>query len=76
MSRAVDCGLLTLPWKWTGHSAELSSRAIDETGYVQPTRRALIDARGPGSIPYHLNPITSWIVEDDGRVLYKAESWA
>lgn len=64
-----------LPWKWTGGGAELLSRATDETGYVQPTRRQLIDARGPGSLPYHLNPIVSWIVETDGRVVYKAEPW-
>lgn len=64
-----------LPWQWQGGPAELSSRATDETGYVQPTRRALIDARGPGATPYHLNPIVSWIVEDDGRVIYKAEAW-
>ena len=66
----------TLPWNWQGGGAELSSRATDETGYVQPTRRALIDARGAGSVPYHLNPIVSWIVEADGRVLYKAEPWS
>lgn len=65
-----------LPWKWLGGPAEISSRATDETGYVQPTRRALIDARGPGSLPYHLNSILSWIVERDGRVIYKAEPWA
>jgi sulfane dehydrogenase subunit SoxC len=65
----------SLPWQWSGAPAELSSRATDETGYVQPTRRALIDARGVGSIPYHLNPIVSWLVEADGRVLYKAEAW-
>ncbi|MFT5443184.1 MAG: sulfane dehydrogenase subunit SoxC [Myxococcota bacterium] len=65
----------TLPYNWTGGGAELSSRATDETGYVQPTRRTLIDARGPGSVPYHLNPIVSWIVEKDGRVIYKAEPW-
>ena len=66
----------TLPWRWPGGvAAELASRATDETGYVQPTRRQLIDARGPASLPYHLNPISSWIVEADGRVLYKAEPW-
>ncbi len=64
-----------LPWKWQGGGAELSSRATDETGYVQPTKRVLIDTRGPGAIPYHLNQIVSWIVESDGRVLYKAEPW-
>jgi len=64
-----------LAWKWSGEGAELLSRAVDETGYVQPTRRQLIDARGRGSLPYHLNPILSWIVEPDGRVIYKAEPW-
>lgn len=65
-----------LPWNWAGGGAELASRATDETGYVQPTRRQLIDARGRGSLPYHLNSIVSWLVEADGRVIYKAEPWA
>jgi len=65
-----------LPWNWKGGGAELCSRATDETGYVQPTRGALIEARGPGALPYHLNPIVSWLVEADGRVLYKSEPWS
>ncbi|MFK8042756.1 sulfite dehydrogenase [Congregibacter sp.] len=65
-----------LPWKWDGKSTEIASRAIDDTGYVQPTRKQLIDARGPGNQLYHLNPVMHWIVESDGRVLYKAEPWA
>jgi sulfane dehydrogenase subunit SoxC len=65
-----------LPWHWDGGPADIASRAIDETGYVQPTRRQLIDARGPGSQPYHLNPVLHWLVESDGRILYKAEPWA
>jgi len=65
----------TLPWRWEGGGAELASRATDETGYLQPTRRQLIDVRGRGSLPYHLNSIISWFVESDGRVLYKAEPW-
>ena len=66
----------TLPWKWDGSETEILSRAIDETGYLQPTRRQLIDARGPGSIPYHLNSILAWRVLPSGEVLYKAEPWA
>lgn len=65
-----------LPWRWDGSPAEIASRAIDETGYVQPTRAQLIDARGPGSQLYHLNPIMHWLVESDGRVLYKADPWS
>jgi len=65
----------TLPFEFRGRPMELASRARDETGYIQPTRRQLIDARGRGAVPYHLNPILSWLVERDGRVLYKAEPW-
>ena len=65
-----------LPWQWNGEATEIASRAIDETGYIQPTKRQLIDARGTGNQTYHLNPILHWLVENDGRVLYKAEPWA
>ncbi len=66
----------TFPWKWVGGGAELMSRAVDETGYMQPSRQQLLTSRGPGSVPYHLNPILSWLVQSDGHVLYKAEPWA
>ena len=36
------------------------SRAVDETGYVQPTRKTLIASRGISSVGYHTNPITGW----------------
>ena len=65
----------SLPWNWDGKTTEISSRVTDETGYIQPTRRQLIDARGAGSQPYHLNPVMSWIVQSDGQVLFKAEPW-
>ncbi|WP_166263541.1 sulfite dehydrogenase [Marinobacter caseinilyticus] len=56
-----------LPWRWDGGSALLQSRAIDETGYVQPTRQALAKARGLKSI-YHLNAIQTWEVSSDGGI--------
>lgn len=62
-------------WNWTGGEAVIMSRAIDETGYVQPTRAELLAARGPGSVPYHLNPITGWLVRADGSVVFREESW-
>lgn len=65
----------TLPWRWNGGGAQLLSRATDESGYVQPTIRQLIDLRGLGSIPYHLNCILGWQVQSDGQVLYAAEPW-
>jgi sulfane dehydrogenase subunit SoxC len=56
-----------LPWTWDGTAAQLQSRAIDETGYVQPPRSALVDVRGLNS-GYHFNGIQSWAVANDGRI--------
>ena len=55
------------PWQWDGSQADLQSRCTDESGYVQPTRAALIEARGANSI-YHCNAIKSWKVAADGSV--------
>jgi sulfane dehydrogenase subunit SoxC len=62
-------------WNWTGGEAVILSRAVDETGYVQPTRAALLAERGPGAAGYHLNPITGWLVRTDGTVVYREEKW-
>lgn len=58
-------------WKWDGKPTAILSRAVDETGYVQPTRAQLDTARGTpkGPFAYHYNPITSWRIERDGTVL-------
>jgi sulfane dehydrogenase subunit SoxC len=56
-----------LDWRWEGKPALLQSRAIDETGYVQPTRAALIAARGERSF-YHYNGIQSWNIAANGEV--------
>jgi sulfane dehydrogenase subunit SoxC len=45
----------------------IASRAVDESGYVQPTREALIAARGTHSA-YHFNGIKLWKVQADGMV--------
>jgi sulfane dehydrogenase subunit SoxC len=63
-------------WRWDGRETTIMSRAIDETGYVQPTQRELIEARGPGSGPYHLNPITGWRIKNGGDVVFRTELWA
>jgi sulfane dehydrogenase subunit SoxC len=63
-------------WNWTGGDAVIMSRAVDETGYVQPTRETLIKARGLSSIGYHINPITGWRIRQDGSVAYHAEPWS
>ncbi len=55
------------PWHWNREEAILQSRCMDETGYVQPTRAALVAARGTNSI-YHYNGIQSWKVSREGQV--------
>lgn len=56
-----------LPWTWDGAPALLQSRAIDESGYVQPTIEQLRKARGVNSI-YHKNSIHTWRLNADGTV--------
>jgi len=59
------------PWVWAGEPAILQSRATDETGYVQPTLKQLVEIRGlagPFGSVYHLNAIQSWAVAADGSV--------
>lgn len=58
-----------LPWRFDGREAVIASRCVDETGYVQPTREALIAARGTNSI-YHYNGIKFWRVRGDGTVVH------
>lgn len=54
-------------WRWNGGDAMLQSRCTDETGYVQPTRAALVAARGTNSV-YHYNAIQTWKIDPEGRV--------
>nr|WP_155437760.1 sulfite dehydrogenase [Pseudoduganella ginsengisoli] len=56
-----------LDWVWDGSPAILQSRAIDETGYVQPKINQLRAVRGTRSI-YHNNAIQSWKVSPNGEV--------
>ncbi|MES2378475.1 MAG: sulfite dehydrogenase [Bacteroidota bacterium] len=60
-------------WNWNGNSTEILSRVTDETGYLQPTLKQLIEVRGTASGGYHMNPITAWQVKTDGSVLFKPE---
>ena len=54
-------------WVWDGKPTIVQSRAMDETGYVQPTYKQLRDVRGTRSI-YHNNAIQSWLVQENGEV--------
>ena len=55
------------PWTWNGNEAILQSRAMDESGYVQPTRVQLVAERGVNSV-YHYNGIQSWKVAANGEI--------
>jgi sulfane dehydrogenase subunit SoxC len=60
-------------WEWTGAESVLLSRATDETGSTQPTRRALIAERGLGT-DYHFNPIVGWNVARSGAITFHGET--
>ena len=52
---------------WNGEELLLQSRAMDETGYVQPSKAELRKYRGVNSI-YHNNGIQTWHVQKNGEV--------
>ena len=54
-------------WDWDGSPTILQSRAIDSTGYVQPSINMLREVRGTRSI-YHNNAIQSWKLDANGEV--------
>jgi len=56
-----------IDWVWDGTPAIIQSRAIDDTGYVQPSYKQLRAVRGTRSI-YHNNAIQSWQVQANGEV--------
>ena len=58
-----------LMWQWDGRPTRIMSRAIDETGYVQPTLAEYTRVRGAGT-DYHFNAIRSWDVAADGTVTF------
>ncbi|MAU53501.1 MAG: sulfite dehydrogenase [Roseovarius sp.] len=51
---------------WDGEEMLLQSRAMDETGYIQPTKAQLREVRGLNSI-YHNNCIQTWWVRPNGE---------
>lgn len=52
---------------WNGQELFLQSRAVDEDGFVQPTKEELRTVRGTNSI-YHNNGIQTWFVNKDGGI--------
>ncbi|QNP48509.1 sulfite dehydrogenase [Diaphorobacter aerolatus] len=57
-----------IDWVWDGKPALIQSRAMDDTGYVQPTYQQNRAVRGTRSI-YHNNSIQSWALREDGEVV-------
>ncbi|MGH1578861.1 sulfite dehydrogenase [Planktotalea sp.] len=55
-----------LDTEWDGSEMLLQSRAMDSTGYVQPTKAELREVRGLNSI-YHNNCIQTWHVKENGE---------
>lgn len=56
-----------LDTKWNREEMFLQARAMDETGYVQPTKAQLREMRGENSV-YHNNCIQTWHVSPEGQV--------
>jgi sulfane dehydrogenase subunit SoxC len=56
-----------MAWRWNGGPAVLLSRAVDETGAVQPTRAAVV-ARFGERQNYHNNAIQAWQIAAGGEV--------
>jgi sulfane dehydrogenase subunit SoxC len=51
---------------WNGQELMVQSRAMDSTGYVQPTKDELRKVRGVNSI-YHNNGVQTWLVRSSGE---------
>ena len=69
LGRQGDTKALTrfyLDTEWNGEEMLLQARAMDETGYVQPTKAQLREVRGENSI-YHNNCIQTWHVKTNGE---------
>jgi sulfane dehydrogenase subunit SoxC len=55
-----------LDFDWNGQELLLQSRAMDNSGYLQPTKAELRAVRGENSI-YHNNGIQTWLVRSNGE---------
>lgn len=62
---------MELEWRFSRDFKQVT----DETGYLQPTLKQLVEARGENISNYHMNPITAWKIREDGSVLFKPENY-
>ena len=57
-----------LRWDWAGGPATIASRAVDSTGYVQPSVQEIAKARAITGFVQHHNGIFPWSVSASGEV--------
>jgi len=57
-----------LPWNWDGGPAVIQSRAVDSTGYVQPTVADLQKTRAIVGFVQHHNGVQPWSISANGEV--------
>lgn len=55
-------------WQWNGEPAKIASRAVDSTGYVQPSVADLASQRAIVGFVQHHNGIFPWAVNANGEV--------
>jgi len=57
-----------LPWNWDGSPVMIASRAVDSTGYVQPSVQEIAKVRALAGFVQHHNGIFPWSVSASGEV--------
>ena len=57
-----------LSWNWDGTPAKIASRAVDSTGYAQPTVEDIRKARAITGFVQHHNGIFPWAINASGEV--------
>jgi sulfane dehydrogenase subunit SoxC len=55
-------------WSWDGGPAKIASRAVDSTGYVQPTVADIAKVRALAGFVQHHNGVFPWSISQDGEV--------
>lgn len=57
-----------LPWRWDGAPVSIASRAVDSTGYVQPTVADIQKVRAITGFVQHHNGVFPWSIAENGEV--------
>jgi sulfane dehydrogenase subunit SoxC len=55
-------------WNWTGAPSKIASRAVDSTGYVQPTVADIAKVRALVGFVQHHNGVFPWSVSASGEI--------